>query len=389
VRDAKTDAAWSALHPDAQAAWQSKERFVSFYKRKFGPIHITSFQIGDPSAIGPWSDAIAGLSYPAAVTVPVSLTIAQGAGHEDRTLAGRPIVVVDNGTRWVVAQTGVAGPDGEIILPSALPSRVATIPILMYHHVAPRPTRAQFRTDYDFRLADSLTVSPDDFAQQLDSLSADGYHTVTPHAVLNALLYDTPLPDNPIALTFDDGYLDNYTYAMPPLRQHHMIATFNVIVAKIGTSSPDLQYMSWDNLNELVALGMDVQSHTMTHPDLGTLSDDAALHELVDSRAALRDHLHIGIDFITYPSGEPFRSGSVARQQRLLRLVAAAGYAGGLLAPRVSSTSLDARRPFELMRVRVSGGEAIKEFLQSLGTPGGNGDPIRDAPGPASPPRRK
>ena len=240
----------------------------------------------------------------------------------------------------------------------------------MYHHVAPTPVRGHYRTQYDYRLAYDLTVSPEAFAGQLAYLEASGYHAVTAHAILNYLLYGIPLPVKPVALTFDDGYLDNFTYAFGALQSRHMIATFNVITGMVGQQNKDLQYMSWDDLKWMVDRGMDIESHTVTHHDLGTLSNDSALRELVQSRAALQEHLNVAADVLTYPSGEPFRSGSVARQQDILRLLPRAGYAGALLDQRTNGTFQRAREPYQLVRVRVAGGEPLKAFGENLGIPG-------------------
>lgn len=49
-------------------------------------------------------------------------------------------------------------------------------------------------------------------------LAKEGYNTITPSEMMNALEYGTPLPEKPIMITFDDGYLDNYTNAYPDLK---------------------------------------------------------------------------------------------------------------------------------------------------------------------------
>lgn len=360
--------AWAMLTPQAQAAWGRQETFAQFYKEKVGPAPIATAVVGAPSRARPWTDPVTGALVEGATAVPVDLVVVANGGSV--AIEGPPMLLVEGAGGWRVARLGAAGPEGTIIVPRARPVRSIRVPILMYHHVAPTPVRSHFRTEYDFRLAYDLTVTPGSFGQQLDFLAAHGYHPIAARAILNYLFYGVPLPPKPIALTFDDGYLDNYTYALPALVRQRMTATFNVITGFVGQQGPDLQYMSWDDIKALLDGGMDVESHTVDHKDLGTLSDDAAYRELAQSRATLQQQLHVAGDLVTYPSGEPFRSGSRARQQALLRLLPRAGYAGGLLDQRVSDTLQDAQTPYQLPRVRVAGGEPIQAFAASIGAPG-------------------
>lgn len=359
------ESAWSMLTPEAQAAWGQQESFAQFYAEKFRGAPITSVTTGAPAPAPPWTDPATGVSVDDGEAVPVGLVAT--VNGVATAIDGPAMLLVQRTGGWRVARLGAAGPEGTIIVPPARPARSARVPILMYHHVASRPARSRYRTELDFRLAYDLTVTPDAFAQQLDLLAARGYHPVAARAVLNFLFYGVPLPPKPVALTFDDGYLDNRTYALPALARAHMTATFSVVTGFVGQRGSDLQYMGWDDLQALVDSGMDVEPHTVDHKDLGTLSSGTALGELAQSRAALREHLHVPGDLLTYPSGEPFRSGSRARQQALLPLLPRAGYAGGLLDQRANDTLQSSQTPYQLPRVRVSGGESIQAFAASIG----------------------
>jgi len=72
------------------------------------------------------------------------------------------------------------------------------------------------------------------------------------------------------------------------------------------------------------------------------------------------------VQFLAYPSGEPFRSGSIAAQQRILNLLPQFGYAGALLDQSVPSTLQDAGAPYELPRLRVYRGEPLANFAAAL-----------------------
>ena len=64
----------------------------------------------------------------------------------------------------------------------------------------------------------SLAVRPEDFDSQMKYLRNNGYHTITPDELYDALAGSSTLPENPVLITFDDGYEDNYTNAYPILK---------------------------------------------------------------------------------------------------------------------------------------------------------------------------
>ena len=87
--------------------------------------------------------------------------------------------------------------------------RTVRVPILMYHYLSePPPGADAYRVD--------LSVSPDLFAQHLDRLQAAGYTTVNLYDLADFLARGTPLPPQPVIITFDDGYRDNFENAVPP-----------------------------------------------------------------------------------------------------------------------------------------------------------------------------
>jgi len=243
-------------------------------------------------------------------------------------------------------------------LPSVLPDRTVSVPILMYHHVSSlAPT-----TDLNY----GLTVTDGDFDAQLAYLQQHGYHTVLLRQVFAAMYRHGTLPAHPIVLTFDDGYLDNFTDALPILRRRHDVAEFNIISAYPGITLGINSYMSWRQLKELVADGMEIGSHTVDHQDLGTLSEDHIRFELRDSRYVLQQRLGIPVQFLAYPAGQPFLSGTAAAQQEVLKLIPQYGYVGALLDGPLTTSVHDTRFPYQLSRIRVSGGEGLAAFVAGL-----------------------
>jgi len=228
----------------------------------------------------------------------------------------------------------------------------------MYHFVSPLPAA----TDLNY----GLTVTDANFAAQLAYLRAQGYHTVTVQQVFNALYHHAALPAKPVMLTFDDGYVDNYTDAFPILRRFHDHAEFNIISAYVGQTVGINSYMTWPQLRQLTAAGMDIGSHTVDHQDLGTLSVDQVRFELRDSRNILQQQLHVPVQWLAYPSGEPFKSGTMAARQLLLSLLPEYGYVGALLDGPLTTSTQNAQTPFQLERIRVAGGEGLAGFAASL-----------------------
>jgi peptidoglycan/xylan/chitin deacetylase (PgdA/CDA1 family) len=230
----------------------------------------------------------------------------------------------------------------------------------MYHHVS----SVAATTDLNY----GLTVTDQNFASQLAYLRRRGYHTVLLRQVFAALYHGGRLPDRPIVLTFDDGYLDNYTDALPILRRYHDVGEFNIISGYVGISVGINSYMTWPQLKALVADGMEIGSHTVDHQDLGTLSDAKLRFELRDSRNTLQQKLAVPVQFIAYPSGEPFVHGAPTAQQRVLQLLPQYGYVGGLMDGPVTTSTHPGQSPFELWRIRVAGGESLAGFAASLPT---------------------
>jgi peptidoglycan/xylan/chitin deacetylase (PgdA/CDA1 family) len=265
--------------------------------------------------------------------------------------------VVPTPQGWRVAEGGPLDPAAPVIPPRQVAPRVLRVPILMYHHISsapPAPSQA------------GLTITDPDFAAQLAYLKGHGYHAVLLVDLFNALYDDRPLPPHPVVLTFDDGYLDAYTDAFPLLRRYGMVGEFNIITGFVGKTIGLNRYMTWSEIVAMAGAGMEMESHTIDHQDLGIFTAPQDAYELRFSRAVLAAHLHRAVQFLAYPSGEPFRSGTVAAQQRLLALLPQFGYVGGLLDPPVPSTLQDARMPYQLRRIRVDPGESLAAFAPSL-----------------------
>lgn len=161
------------------------------------------------------------------------------------------------------------------------------VPVLNYHQVNNR-----FNT--------VLTMKPENFDEQMKYLHDNDYHTITLEQFDAYMRGESDLPDRPVLITFDDGYIDNYQEAFPILKKYHMGATIFLIVNLVGTKG----YLTWDQVAEMSQHGIEFGSHTMSHKPLTSFDAQGARHELVDSKAAIESHIGQKVTFIAFPEGK-------------------------------------------------------------------------------------
>ncbi len=175
---------------------------------------------------------------------------------------------------------------------AAAPGQRPYIPILMYHYVRSVDAGAD-------PIGYNLSVTPEQFSAQMDWLHAAGYATVRLDDVAACLRGAGPCPARAVALTFDDGYLDAYTSAMPILQQYGFTATFYVVSGFVGQPG----YMNWDEIRALRQAGMQIGAHSVTHLDLTTLGLDDLRAELAQSGAAIAAQIGAPVLSFCYPAG--------------------------------------------------------------------------------------
>ena len=144
-----------------------------------------------------------------------------------------------------------------------------------------------------------LAILPSDFSTQMAYLINNGYVPITPDELDAGLSGELTLPEKPVLITFDDGYSDNYTNAFPILKGYGIRATIFVVPAFVGKRN----YLTWEQLHEMIESGINIQSHTLNHSKLEELPDDEIRSELLNSKIVLEENLGITVNYLAYPTG--------------------------------------------------------------------------------------
>jgi peptidoglycan/xylan/chitin deacetylase (PgdA/CDA1 family) len=216
------------------------------------------------------------------------------------------------------------------------------VPILMYHVIAPAPPGVAFP---------ELFVEPKDFAEQMHWLVEHGFHAVTLHRVYEYWLRGTPLPAHSIVISFDDGTIGQDTHALPVLRSLHWPGVLNL---KLNALRARYTLPPW-RVRQMLAAGWELDSHTITHPDLTHVDDAQLWREVYDSRIELQHEFHVPVDFFCYPSGR--------YDAHVIAAVRAAGYLGA------TTTRYGLARPediYTLARIRIDGTDHLAGFANKL-----------------------
>ena len=168
-------------------------------------------------------------------------------------------------------------------------------PLLMYHAVG---TVAEDPFD--------LYVTPQRFAEQMAALAALGLRGVSMAELGDAAARGSTA--GLVGITFDDGYREVLTHALPELRRHGFGATFYAVTGLLGGANvwdppPRRELMTADDLRMLAGAGYEIGSHTVTHARLAGCDPAQLRREVSASRRALADLLDKPPRTFCYPYG--------------------------------------------------------------------------------------
>jgi peptidoglycan/xylan/chitin deacetylase (PgdA/CDA1 family) len=215
------------------------------------------------------------------------------------------------------------------------------IPILMYHYIR------DFHSDSD-KVGTNLSVSPAVFAQQLAAIKAAGYTSTTFNEVMSG-----NAPKKPIIITFDDGYNDAYSTALPILQSQEMRGVFYIVSGFLNTT----HYITTDQMKALDVAGMEIGSHTVDHKNLAGMDRSAQEKELRDSKTSLESLIGKAVTAFCYPSGK-YNTDTT-------ELAKSVGYTTATTTKSGIATGgqfLDI--PYELVRVRITNNTDILKALK-------------------------
>ncbi len=232
------------------------------------------------------------------------------------------------------------------------------IPILMYHSISEYAT-PKYRP---------FVVPPELFAYHMAYLHEHAYTPIIVTQFVNTVAQGgAALPERPVVLTFDDGFTDFFTEALPVLQQYNFTATLYIATGFISGTSRWMQregeatrpMLSWDQVSEISASGIECGGHSHWHPQLDTLPVAQAREEIVRCKKLLEDHLGLEVSTFAYPYG--YHSPTIKR------LVREAGYTSACaVGYAMSSKTTD---PFALVRLRMGADTSVDALAALLAQP--------------------
>ncbi len=190
------------------------------------------------------------------------------------------------------------------------------VPILLYHHIA----------DEAFSGGNEVSlISPYDFRLHMTAIKAN----FTPislrqyYEYVNCTDGSVTLPEDPIIVTFDDGYLSNYEIAYPILKELEIPATIFVVTDTVGEQAGggvvNYSHFTWEQAREMESSGLiEIQSHTAGHVELAALDHNELVLQLRRSKYAIEKNLGRTCDMIAFPYG--------SYNDTVVRASCAAGY---------------------------------------------------------------
>lgn len=227
------------------------------------------------------------------------------------------------------------------------------IPIIYYHRIGP------FQNGIT-----KLAVEPENFEKQVAWLDKMGFTAITADKLGKIVRGEERKKGRMVCITFDDGYMDTYTYALPILKKHSFTASFFIVTDFVGrkdefNSVPGLNHMglmSWSHIIDVHKNGMEIGSHSATHSVLKDLDPESLKNEIVVSRQKIEAAIAAPISTFSYPKG---KYDEITKQS-----VIKAGYKIALATK--SGLSQTKGNIYEIRRIPISGKDSIISFAKKI-----------------------
>jgi peptidoglycan/xylan/chitin deacetylase (PgdA/CDA1 family) len=231
------------------------------------------------------------------------------------------------------------------------------VPILNYHRFLEGEKLDSGEIVDDERVWAVLDRDLDD---QCRALREAGYETVNMDALVEGLAGRAPLPQRPVILSFDDGYLSCWTIAAPILERHGMRGVFFIALepdehTRAGVAGKD-DWMDQAQIKALHDRGHTIGSHSVTHGLLSEMTETQVRWELTESKRRLEATLQAPVPHFCIP-----RAGG---NRRIVQLISEVGYVSSCGADKC--TAGPGRDPLRLPRIGVPRGQRGTALLARL-----------------------
>ena len=231
--------------------------------------------------------------------------------------------------------------------------------ILMYHMIRDAISGKKFN---------SLRVSPKNFEKQVKYLHDNGWHSYT---MEESIRLKNNLPSKSVVITFDDGYQDNLTNALPILKKYGFKATIYLVndrhnrdwsgyrkAKNAGAGLKEEAKLSDDEVRELLDSGLvEIGAHTLTHANLNALSEEESQKEICVSKEEIKVKFATGCSSFAYPFG--------LYSKRDADIVLKCGYTNAVTT-KVGIADLNSCDLFEIPRITISGKDNFFTFRLKL-----------------------
>ncbi len=195
------------------------------------------------------------------------------------------------------------------------------IPILLYHSISDVASPG-FRR---------WVVAPGRFAEQMAFLAEDGYQALTVSEYVRCMLGERELPTKPVVITFDDGFADFRTTALPIMREFGLRCTLFLTTMYLGQTSRWLvaegeasrPMLEWSDVIGFAGHDVEIGAHGHSHRQLDTLSRGSAIDDVAHCMSVLEDRLGVGVRSLAYPHG--YSTRALRREVESLGFTSACG----------------------------------------------------------------
>ena len=241
---------------------------------------------------------------------------------------------------------------GMYFTPLSRLSGAKTLPILCYHSIN------------DTQNEESQPLEVDLFERHLAWLSTH-YNVIPLSDLIARLRSDDPIEEDVVAITFDDGYRDNFEIALPLLEKYKCHATFFIVSDFINgevvlNGQDGWEPMTWAQVKKMDRSPYaEIGVHSKTHRMLSSLSDDDLRSEILDSKICIEQHLDRQVDLFAFPNGQ-----GDDMPEKALELLKTQGYQGGC--STFWRTTQKPEQSYVLNRLMIFQSDTVHHLKQKL-----------------------